>query len=441
MRERVKIGVLCLARRTFDFEAAKKIYAKKKAILRALPDVDWIFCDGLIIEVEEAVAAAEQIRRAGVDGVVIISGTFHLGHLALIVNERVKQPLLLWALPELPYDGGKIRLNSLCGLNLNASNLYKSGCDNYAYCFGEKIDRVWIDAVRMKRVLGGARIGIVGYRADGFFNLSVNDLQIYRNFGILIDHYELAEAMGSRGKSSIQEEVRSIFDCSAVTEKQLEKVCAAAFSIKMLMEKNRLDALALRCWPEFADEFGISPCASMSYLASKGYIISCEGDVEGALSMLAARAASGETPFLADISQADLEKDDALLWHCGVASPTLWDGQSEIALDTYFAGGRGVTADFVAQSGRVTVLRLDSARGRTRLFTASGEALPMKKKLKGTYAKVRFDGGVDNLLDLIIQNGVAHHVAMVYGDYGEVFQEFARLCGFEIIKGKGGFDG
>ena len=433
MKGRVKIGVVCLARRTFDFEAAKKIYEEKQAKLSAVPNVEWLFVDGLVIEPDEAKAAAEKMRQSGVDGVVVISGTFHLGHLALMIYDEVRMPVLLWAFRELPYDGGKIRLNSVCGVNLNASNLYKSGCDSYAYCLGDDIDMAWVDALRMKAALHGAHVGIAGYRADGFFNLSVDDLQVYRHFGILINHYELAELTGAGGSCACKEEIKQVYDCSCVSDAQVEKVGCGASAMESLFEKHKLDALAVRCWPEFADNFGISPCASMSFLASKGYVIGCEGDVEGTLSMLAARACSGETPFMADLSQVDIEEDYALMWHCGVASPTLWDGSSAKTLDTYFAGGRGVTAGFVMKSGRVTVMRLDTARGRTRLFISGGEALPMDKKLTGTYAKVRFDKSVSSLLETVIENGVAHHVAMVYGDHIDAFKKFGRICGFEVI--------
>jgi len=464
----VKIGVVCLARRTFDFEAAHQIYLEKIVTLRAIPNTEWVIHEPLVIEKDEAQAAAETIRQAGVDGVIIISGTFHLGHLALIIYETVKQPVLLWALKELPYDGGKIRLNSVCGLNLNASNLYKSGCDSYAYCLGDDVDQDWINALRMKAALSDARIGIAGYRADGFFNISIDDLQAYRNFGILIDHYELSDAMGMsaagaagapsapgapsasgapRPETAAQSgakaqseaaptvaQIRDTFDCSCLKDEQVAKVSGAASAMRNLMHKDKLDALAVRCWPEFANQFGISPCASMSLLASEGYIVGCEGDVEGTLSMLAAQAASGETPFLADLSQVDIDQDYALMWHCGVASPTLWDGHSAKTLDTYFAGGRGVTAGFVMKSGRVSMMRLDTARGKTRLFVAGGVAVPMEKALTGTYAKVCFDKSVAKVLQSVINNGVAHHVAMVYGDYTEAFRKFARLNGFEVIE-------
>ena len=71
-------------------------------------------------------------------GLICISGTFALGHLVLELNKVLHLPVALWALNELPYDGGKIRLNSLCGVNLNASNLYKAGVKNIHVIIAKK---------------------------------------------------------------------------------------------------------------------------------------------------------------------------------------------------------------------------------------------------------------------------------------------------------------
>jgi len=149
--------------------------------------------------------------------------------------------------------------------------------------------------------------------------------------------------------------------------------------------------------------------------------------------MLALRAIGAKSPYLADLSQVDFEQNYALMWHCGVAPADLWDGQGERSLDTYFAGGRGVTAGFVMRGGPVTVLRIDSARGKTRLFIEQGEAVPMEKQLKGTYAKVIFSKHIRALVALVTGSGIAHHVAMAYGDFGGALQKYARITGWEIL--------
>jgi len=433
---KAKIGAVCLARGTFDFEAAQALYLERKAQIEKDGSVEWFFYTGLVFEPEQARQAADYFEKAGIDAVMAVSGTFHLGHLALIIEQRLHKPMLLWAFNELPYNGGKIRLNSVCGVNLDASNLYKAGNDTYVCHIGDEPDEDWIRAVKMKAALHGAHVGLAGYRAHGFFNLGTADADIFGKTGVLLDHYELAELMrgDEPGAGYDAGAVDEIFDCVAITPEQLEKVAALTRSMENFLVKNRLDALAIRCWPEFADTFGISPCAAMSLLAAKGYTLGCEGDVEGTLSMLACNAVAEEPAFLADLSQVNLEEDFALMWHCGVAACALWDKQSARTLDPYFAGGRGVTADFVMKSGPVTLMRIDSARGKTRLFVQRGTAMSMNKELKGTYCKVRFEKSAAQVLDTVTLGGVAHHVAMIYGDYAETMRKFARITGFEIIE-------
>ncbi|MHA1105389.1 MAG: fucose isomerase, partial [Promethearchaeota archaeon] len=137
---------------------------------------------------------------------------------------------------------------------------------------------------------------------------------------------------------------------------------------------------------------------------------------------------------LADFSQVDFKDNFALLWHCGVAPCNLWDGKCNRSLDPYFAGGKGVTADFVMKSGQVSLLRIDYAPGEYRLFLQKGKIIPMEKDLKGTYAKAVFEVPVRDVLGKIIDNGIAHHVSVVYDDYIRPLEIFAKIKGWKVIK-------
>jgi L-fucose isomerase-like protein len=343
----------------------------------------------------------------------------------------------LWGLEELPYDGGKIRLNSVCGINLNTSNLYKAGVRNYQVVIGNQIDEDWLDAIRILKAFSTNRIGIIGYRAKGFFNLDVDELDLYKQLGVLVDHFELDEVYNFQVMDDEVEErtqkIKSIFDVSDLTEQQVLKVAELIVKFNGFISANQLGALAVRCWPEFAGSFGISPCAAMSVLQSEGKILTCEGDILGSLSMLAHKAIGGETPFLADFSQVDFKENFGLLWHCGVAACNLWDEKCTRSLDSYFAGGKGVTADFVMKSGDLSLLRIDYAPGEYRIFLQKGLGVPMDKDLKGTYVKVTFEDKVRIVLDKIIQNGIAHHISVVYGEFIKPLEIFAKLQGWKVI--------
>lgn len=438
MKQMVKLAVVCLARKTYDYGAAEELYAKIRTSLQKIEAVDWCFIEELVISQEDGLAAANELASKHVDGLICISGTFHLGHLVLMLKRELTVPVLLWGLPELPYNGGKIRLNSVCGVNLNASNLYKSGFDDYTVIIQDSVDEDWIDAMRVIKAMKSAKIGIIGYRADGFFNVGVQDNLLYEHTGALVDHYELGDVhnyvVDDEQVSRRRAQLVATFDVSTLSEYQLDKVSQLSAKLDAFYHAMGLSALAIRCWPEFARDFGVSPCAAMSLLQSEGLILACEGDIDGALSMIAHKALGAETPFLFDFSQVDFEQDFALFWHCGVAPCNLWDGKCNRSLDTYFAGGKGVTADFVLKSGPLSVLRIDSARGGYRMFLQKAEAIPMEKLLKGTYMKVVFGRPVKDVLNLVLDNGLAHHSSVVYGSYIRALELVAHIKGWKVIQ-------
>lgn len=434
---KAKIGIVCTVRKTFDYVTAFKLYQERTAELIKDDSVEWANYPEMVIEQADAEKASEYFIKERVDALIIVSATFHLGHLALILNNRVRTPLLLWGYDELPYDGGKIRLNAVCGVNLNASNLYKSGVDNFVVHVGNEVDQDWLKAVKMMVALKTTKIGLIGHHADGFYNVGVDELHTYKELGVLINHYELSQFFGGEAnEEEIERERKNIlalFDTKKLNDEQVYKVAKLVVVASKFMKQEGVDVVAIRCWPEFAKTFGVSPCAMMSILQSRNMLLACEGDIEAALSMVAVRAAGEPTPFMADLSQVNYQENFALLWHDGVAPCNLWDGVCNRSLETYFAGGKGVTADFVLHDGPVSIFRIDTARGETRVFYEEGEAVPMEKKLSGTYAKVIFDHHISKVIDTVVYTGVAHHVIMGYVKYKRAMSILARIMGWEVI--------
>ena len=435
---KARIGVVCLTRKTYDYETAFSLYLSRCEEMEKDTSVQWKIYKENVIEPEDAVGAIHYLLQEEVDAVIMVSGTFHLGHLALMINDALKKPILLWGFDELPYNGGKIRLNAVCGVNLDASNLYKAGVDNFVVTIGDKVDENWIKAIKGLVAIKTTTIGIVGYRAQGFYNVGIDELNLYKNTGLLINHYEISDLFKMQASEEViqkeKEYILSSFDVSQLNDKQVDLVARLVASTLLFLKEKNVDALAIRCWPEFAATYGISPCAMMSILQGRGILLACEGDVEALISMICVKALGEATPFMADLSQVNFKEDYALLWHCGVAPCSLWDKKCVRSLDTYFAGGKGVTAGFVLKEGDFSIFRIDTARGKTRLFYEEGTALPMEKLLTGTFAKVKFAHSVKDVLDEVVNNGIAHHVIMGYIRYKEVVKILSKLMNWEVIE-------
>jgi len=435
------LGVVAFVRNTFDVTKAEEIYKTQISELLKFKGIKWIFSRRTIEYVTTLDTLISKFRKEKVEGIIIISATFHLGQLIMKIVRDFQVPMLIWAIPEPPYNGGRIRLNSLVGAQLDCSNLYKSGYKNFDFVYG-KLPKIrkelekWIGALRILKSWKDARIGLLGGHAQGFFNVDVYELEILREFGVEIEYVPLYEVFKMNDIAEIENEInkiKSIYSYGKdLDEERLKKVVNLYLTFKELHKTRNYSAMAIRCWPEFAINYGISPCASMSYFMPENIPIACEGDIEGALTMMAFKAIGCNEMFLGDISQIFEEEDSLLIWHCGVAPYNVWDGESEKTLDTYFADGRGVTAGFVLKPGDVTIVRIDYA-GEWRILIAEGTVLKMKKILKGTFAKVRIREAKD-FVKKIFKNGFAHHIVLGYGKYGEVFEQLASMKGWKIFR-------
>lgn len=68
------------------------------------------------------------------------------------------------------------------------------------------------------------------------------------------------------------------------------------------------------------------------------------------------------------------------------------------------------------------------------MFLQKATAIPMEKLLRGTYMKAVFSRPVKEVLGLVIDNGLAHHSSVVYGDFLRPLRIAAKLKGWRVIE-------
>ena len=193
-----------------------------------------------------------------------------------------------------------------------------------------------------------------------------------------------------------------------IDEVERRKLKALYAAFVEIAKKYRVDAFAIRCWPEFGDLYGIGVCALIGLLNESGLIAGCEGDMIGTLSMkVAAILSPGETPFFCDLINFDESENTGVVWHCGAAAPSLCRNGCTPAFRKHSiidgGGVKGVSCEFPLKPGRVTLLRLGEDRdGGYRLFMAAGTALETPQLLRGTPLRIRFDQPVRPMIEKII---------------------------------------
>ena len=147
------IGFIPIARRTFDIALAGEMMGQvRKSLAQAGFTLQGP--DGLVTTAEEAAAAIAALAGKPIDLLLLLQATFADSTMALQMAEKIEAPLLLWALPE-KRTGGRLRLNSFCGINLTAHALKRAN-RLYEYVYAPPGDAAALEKIRVLASAGRA---------------------------------------------------------------------------------------------------------------------------------------------------------------------------------------------------------------------------------------------------------------------------------------------
>jgi len=415
---------------------------EKREALRLGPDM----CD--------AWAALDQVTIAAIEGFCIGGGVA----LAAACDFRVMARSSYMRLPEVPLGMNMSwhtipRLVTLCG----------PARTKYLTLFGERLgaaealaqglaDQVSEDgaalaaAGALRRRLASARLGVVGEHPVGMDSCHLDETSLASLFGIQISRIPL-EQVFERAKTIPQAnlaETRGGLDqrldnLASLDQAPLNGTLSVYHALKAITAEQKLDGLAVLCWPEFFTVMGCAACGAMSML-SDGFGLpgplpcSCEADINGTVTQLMLQTLAGTAAFGTDMVGVDVENDRVALWHCGLAPLSMADPTAQPHGEIHSNRKVPLVFDFPLKPGVVTLARLSQATGALRLVYGRGQMMAEPKPFSGTAGVLKLDCGARTFLDLLMREGLEHHVSLTYGDFAEALQAFANLIQIPALK-------
>lgn len=447
--EALRIAFFPLIRTTFDVSLAETMIAEARQSLLAAGFQLVGPAQGLT-DVAAAQAAAAELASTPVDLILIFQATFADSTMTVALTENADAPIFLWAVPE-PWTGGRLRLNSLCGINL-AGHALTLRQQKYDYAYAAPTDtaviqqiRMQASAARLRHRLKTAHLGVVGEHPVGMDSCHLDEIKLHELFGIKVLRIELTEvftrARAISAATITQTRARldlRLENLATLEQAPLNGTLSVYNALKEIAAENKLDGLAVRCWPEFFTEMGCAACGAMSMLSdgfgdSAPLPCSCEADINGTVTQLMLQTLADAPAFGTDMVAVDFEKDTMALWHCGLAPFSMADPAVQAHGGIHSNRRVPLVMEFPLKPGLVTVVRLSQATGELRLVLAQGEMLSSPKPFSGTSGTLRLSGPVRNFLDILMKEGLEHHVSLVYGDYIKELQAFARLVGLPVL--------
>jgi L-fucose isomerase-like protein len=403
--------------------------------------------EGLVTSIDEAEDATYELTGNPPDLMIIFQATFADSTMAAHIADDVAAPLLLWAVPE-ERTGGRLRLNSLCGINLAGHALTRAGI-GYEYVYGAPDDanvlaKVMTIAAAANAywTLRGARVGSIGEHPAGFDTCDYDVETIASQFGVRVmpiplqgEFFPMARGINPNEASVALETLREKVDgLDEVDEAATKGTLRVHAALRDLAHDEDYDGLAVRCWPEFFTDLGCAACGAMSMMTDAGVPCSCEADVNGTITQIALQAMSGEAAFGADVVAVDDERDGLVLWHCGLAPLSMADPAVRPKAALHSNRKLPLLMEFPLKPGRVTVARLSQATGSYRLVIGSGEMLRAPKSFAGTSGVLKFDRPAAAVLDTILSEGLEHHISLTYGDHTNALRSLAKMLELPVLQ-------
>ncbi len=380
----------------------------------------------------DALAKGAELAATAPDLVLVQATTFATADCFLPLL-RTGRPTILWAVPE-PTTGGPLPLNSLCGANFVLS---VAGDETPVWLYGDLGDeavrgrlRVLLRAARAVARLRRARVLLIGGPAPTFARFAVTPAAVAARFGSTVSPVPLEElltrvrAVPDHRARVAGQELQAAEDSAAVTAAQA--TAAGRVELALAELAAGYDAVAIRCWPELAEQTGAMPCASVARLCDRGCPAACEGDVLGALSMIALQAMAERDPVLLDLSH--VTDDGAVFWHCGNAPKSLAAGPTRLA--THFnRPDTGCVREMCLAPGPTTMLRFTDS-DRAVFFEGERRAATMQfDGVSGVLADVRWAGrqlDTGALVAAVLDRRLPHHYAFVPGHWADECRALAN---------------
>ena len=440
-----RVGVVAVGRPTFDVEYATEVFEKAWASLATLP-VEIVGDKLLHFESDPALAAFNTTNAAGIDMLLLLQVTFTDSSVCAEIAKSLDVPLALWTSPE-DRTGGRLRLNSFCGVNLASHTLSRMqktldnvhGAPDSADSL-QKIEQLARAAAVVKR-LARSKILVVGEHPVGFDACNYDVQLLKSRFGIQAEATPVGDFIESVKQlpDSVADEpyVRRAKDfpnLGDMDQDATRKTLKVYSALRSRAETEGFDGIAVRCWPEFFTQYGCAACGAIALMNEDRRPGGCEADMFGVISSLVLQWSADQGVFNTDLVDIDPVNDTMVFWHCGQAPIEMADPDVQPIATIHSNRKLPLLSQFPLKPGRITLCRITQGEGKLRMMLAGGDMLKAPLAYSGTSGVARLDVHADLFRQRLLDAGMEHHCSLTYGDHRPVLRQIARFLDLELVE-------
>jgi L-arabinose isomerase len=415
---------------------------------------------GFISDAHDANDAAETLRRADCDIIVMFLTTYLTSSMVLPIAQRTKTPVLVIDLqPTESMDHATFGTGewlAYCGQCAvpEVANVFRRAGIPFQSVSGwlkqesawARISR-WVNAAAVRGALRNARHGLMGHLYPGMLDVSTDLTLVSAQFG---SHVEVLEIDDLRVRvddvtgAQVAERValaKEIFTIDpSVVEASLEWSAKVSLGLDRVVEDFGLDSIAYYhrgLNDEVHEQLGAGMILGASLLTARGIPVTGEYELRTSIAMLVSETLGAGGSFT-EIQALNFVDQVVEMGHDGPAHLAISARDPLLrGLGVYHGKrGKGVSVEFDVKHGPVTTVALGQGIDGRFSFIASEGIVTRGPLLEigNTTSRVDFSCDPGEWVDAWSSTGTGHHWALAIGHRAADIEAAAKLLGLEFIQ-------
>ncbi|EJX05326.1 protein containing L-fucose isomerase-like protein [gut metagenome] len=279
---------------------------------------------------------------------------------------------------------------------------------------------------RAQKNLQSNRIGVVGAPSSWLISSDVDYLLAKNRWGVeyidiplerVYQYYELTSD-DEVGEASARLAEKALA-CRERTPEDMLKAMRLYVALKRIIEEDKLQALTLSCF-RLIKHTDTTGCLALALLNDEGIIAGCEGDLQSVFTLLAAKAVTGKTGFMANPSMIKVANKELVLAHCTIGLKQT----EQYILRSHFETDSGIGIQGILPTGDVTLLKC-GGECLDEYYLATGTLIENTNYINMCRTQVRVR--LNSPIDYFLRNPLGNHHILLQGNYETQLQEFMQM--------------
>jgi L-arabinose isomerase len=413
---------------------------------------------GFISDAQEGAVAAEKLRTADCDLIVLFLTTYLTSSMVLPIAQRSGTPVLVIDLQpteKMDHAGfdtgawlaycGQCPVPEVGNVFLRAGIPFRSVSGHLRQESAWRRISQWIDAAHVRAALRHARHGLMGHVYPGMLDVSTDLTLLPVTFGSHVEVLEFDD-LRVRTEKVTDTEVKERMDLArqvfslddSVNDDDFAWGAQVSVGLDRLAEDFELDSLAYYhrgLDGEQHERLGAGMILGASLLTARGIPTTGEYELRTTVAQLATQVVGAGGSFC-EIQALNFEDGVVEMGHDGPAHLAVSSRDPLLRGLGVFHGKRGwgVSVEFDVQHGPVTLLGLGQDRDGSLSFVASqGTVVPGPLLgIGNTTSRVDFGRDPGEWVDEWSATGIGHHWSLSIGHRAGTYKSAASLLGIDF---------